>query len=395
MIRHLLKLVWNRKRANALIAVEIFFSFLVVFAVLTALVTFVGGWREPLGFEWQNVLNVSMQIEASSREKAPKELHERVMAMIAEAEAMPEVEAAAMAMTPPYTFSTASNSRSWRNREVSYLFDEVTDGYFEAMQLKLLRGRWFSREDDAAPEQPVVLDAPAARLFFGDENPVGQKIEGEGEVLKVVGVVAAFRKDGETSAPSSTMFRRYAPNAAYGRIGSDLVIRVRPGTPAAFEQKLAARLQQIAPDIPLSIRPMEQLRNRMSRMRLAPLVVASIVGLFLIAMVALGLIGVLWQTVTRRTREIGLRRALGASGSGVRRQVLGEVALLATIALTLGVVIVLQLPILGVFSLVTPSAFTTGLVAAVAAIYLLTVLCGLYPSWLASRLEPADALRYE
>jgi putative ABC transport system permease protein len=60
-----------------------------------------------------------------------------------------------------------------------------------------------------------------------------------------------------------------------------------------------------------------------------------------------------------------------------------------------GSILVLQLPILGAFSLVSPSAFTVGFIAALATIYALTVLCGLYPSWLASRLQPADALRYE
>jgi putative ABC transport system permease protein len=112
-------------------------------------------------------------------------------------------------------------------------------------------------------------------------------------------------------------------------------------------------------------------------------------------MVGLGLTGVLWQNVTRRTREIGLRRAMGASGPVVRRQILAEVVLLATIAVIIGAVVVLQLPVLGVLSLVTPAAFATGFAGALAAIYALTVLCGLYPGWLASRLTPADALRYE
>ena len=103
----------------------------------------------------------------------------------------------------------------------------------------------------------------------------------------------------------------------------------------------------------------------------------------------------LWQNVTRRTREIGLRRAMGASGTRVHRQVLAEVALLATIAVVIGSIIVWQLPVLGAFSIVSPGAFTTGFLGALATIYALTLLCGLYPSWLASRLEPADALRYE
>jgi putative ABC transport system permease protein len=63
--------------------------------------------------------------------------------------------------------------------------------------------------------------------------------------------------------------------------------------------------------------------------------------------------------------------------------------------LILGSVLVLQLPILGAFAVVTRPAFTLGFLGALAMIYTLTVLCGLYPSWLASRLQPADALRYE
>jgi putative ABC transport system permease protein len=128
---------------------------------------------------------------------------------------------------------------------------------------------------------------------------------------------------------------------------------------------------------------------------LAPLVAGGIVGLFLISMVGLGLTGVLWQNVTRRTREIGLRRAMGASGAKVNRQILVEVALLATIAILLGTIIIMQLPILGAFAVVPPAAFITGFIGALATIYALTVLCGLYPSWLASRLTPAEALRYE
>jgi putative ABC transport system permease protein len=130
-------------------------------------------------------------------------------------------------------------------------------------------------------------------------------------------------------------------------------------------------------------------------MKFAPLVVAGTIGLFLVLMVALGLTGVLWQNVTKRTRELGLRRAMGASGASVHRQVLGEVALLATFALVAGSIVVLQFPMLGIFKFVTKGAFTAAFISALATIYALTVLCGLYPSWLASRLQPADALRYE
>jgi putative ABC transport system permease protein len=149
------------------------------------------------------------------------------------------------------------------------------------------------------------------------------------------------------------------------------------------------------PDLSFDVRRLDRMRDFANRMRATPLIVGGIIALFLISMVALGLTGVLWQNVTRRTRELGLRRAVGASGTGVRRQILAEVALLATLAVIVGLVVVLQLPLIGVFAIFTPTVFTAGIVAALAVIYGITLASGLYPSWLASRLEPAEALRYE
>jgi ABC-type antimicrobial peptide transport system, permease component len=174
-----------------------------------------------------------------------------------------------------------------------------------------------------------------------------------------------------------------------------LLVRVRPGTPASFEAEFNQRLHAIAPDNVFRIRRMEQMRKDGLRIRTVPLIVLAVIATFLISMVALGLTGVLWQSVTRRMREIGLRRALGASACGVRRQILGEVALLSTLAMVVGVVVVLQLPLLGVFSVVSIPEFAAGVLVALAVIYTITLLCGAYPSWLASPVQPAEALHYD
>ncbi|HYC90228.1 MAG TPA: ABC transporter permease [Thermoanaerobaculia bacterium] len=396
MIRHLLKLVWNRKRANALIVAEIFISFLVVFAVLTGLVMFGAAWSNPIGFDWHNVWDVRMDFDIDGRQTAGQELHDDVMRMLAEARAFPEVESAAISNTPPYSFSNTNGSREIDGRRVEMNMDDVTDDFATVMKLKVIRGRFFNAEDDAANFPPIVIDRNAAIELFGTVDAIGKKLqEDENLYSRVVGVVEPFRKDGETSLPMNFVFFRTSPTRKYGRLGSHILLRVRPGTPAAFEEKLATRLQQIAPKVTFRVRHMDAMRTSMLRTRLAPLVLGGIVGLFLISMVTLGLTGVLWQNVTRRTRELGLRRALGATGPAVHRQILLEVALLATVAVIVGTILIVQLPILGVFRIVTPSAFTGGFLGALATIYGLTVLCGLYPSWLASRLQPADALRYE
>ena len=396
MIRHLLKLVWNRKRANALIVAEMFVSFLVIFAVLTGVVAVMRGWGQPIGFDWRNVMDVSMDYEIDGRQKAPDEVHQSVMRMLQEVRALPQVAGAAMSNTPPYAFSTTEGRRMINGKDVTVIIDDASSGFADVMKMKLVRGRWFNEEDEVSPHWPVVVDANFAKEVYGDADPIGQKFEEDENLFhQIVGVVEPYRKDGETSAPMNMMFRHVANNNRHGRLGSHLLVRVHPGTDTQFEQQLATRLRQVAPNVSFTVRHMDRMRTNMLRTRLSPLIAGGIVGLFLIGMVALGLTGVLWQNVTRRTREIGLRRAMGASGTKVHRQILAEVALLATIALVIGSIIVWQLPVLGAFSVVSPSAFTAGFLGALATIYALTLLCGLYPSWLASRLQPADALRYE
>lgn len=395
MIRHLFKLVWNRKRANALLMAEIFFSFLVVFAVLAGVATFGTNWGKPLGYEWRDVWVVKMAFELDANETGGTPLREAVARMVTEARSLPEIEAATVSTNPPYSFSTSGGGWIINGKRIELYFDDVTDGFGEVMGVPLLRGRWFGPQDDASPYVPVVMDSNAAAALYGDSDPIGQKFDNESPTpMQIVGIIPPYREH-ELSGRKNMIFKRVSLVKTEGRLGNSILLRVRPGTPADFEETLVARLRAVAPTMTFGVRSMKRMRDDALRINFLPLIVGGVLALFLIAMVALGLTGVLWQSVTRRTREIGLRRAMGATGPSVHRQILAEVVLLATLALIVASVIVLQLPVLGVFRFISPAAFTIGFAGALATVYGLTVLCGLYPSWLASRLQPADALRYE
>ncbi|HVS31406.1 MAG TPA: ABC transporter permease [Thermoanaerobaculia bacterium] len=407
MIRHILKIVWNRKRANALIVAEIFLSFLVLFAVLTLASALIGSVTKPLGYEWRNVWNISLENErprppadgpwaktAGGTEKEP----DVTQLIMHELRAMPQVEAVGASATPPYSMSANEGSWGFGGKTVSLTIDFATDGFADVMQLEILSGRWFQPQDDAANYTPVVIDTDLARTVYGTENPIGRRFNEEAEKeMRVVGVIAPYRKSGEFAnfgKPVNMMFER-ASAAKSDTLPGNVVVRLRPGTPSSFEETLSDRIHQVAPQMNFRIRHMTRMRQFAHRTALFPLVVLLTVAAFLIAMVILGLSGVLWQNVTRRTRELGLRRAIGASAGAVQRQIVAEVAMLTTLAVVAGLAVVAQLPILGLFSLITPGAFAGGLAASLAAIYALTVLCGVYPGWLASRVQPAQALHYE
>jgi putative ABC transport system permease protein len=399
VIRHLLKLVWARKRANALLIIEIFFSFVVVFAVVTMATSMIIRWNKPLGFDYHEVWAAHVSFPPGSTEGDEDEAPRRaaLAAMLQEVKSQPQVESAAVAGAPPYNNSTWTSVLSINGHKIDVTRDTVTDDYAAVLRMPLLRGRWFTIDDDAATDDLVVIDADVAKSLFGSLDVVGKRVEsGKDAFYRIVGVVAPFRKHGELSQDRENMvFDRLPLKGTHGHVGREIVFRVRPGTPADFEETLIKRLHGVAPDYPVRVQHMDQMRALMNKIYIAPAAVGGVIASFLVVMVALGLSGVLWQTVTRRTREIGLRRALGATGNEVNRQILLEVALLSTLALVIGVIVVAQLPLLGAFKIVSPPAFTIGFAGALATIYALTLLCGLYPSWLAGRVQPAQALHYE
>lgn len=179
------------------------------------------------------------------------------------------------------------------------------------------------------------------------------------------------------------------------RVARVLLIRTWPGTTAAFEEHVMRRLQAAVPAWTFQPQPMEQARATILRGYAAPVAAAALVAGFLVLMVALGLSGVLWMSVTQRTRKIGLRRAKGATGSGIQRQVIGEVLVLTSVAVVAGVLVVAQFPLLDVFGPVPPGVYVIGLALAVACIFLVSVAAAWAPSRMASSIDPAEALRYE
>jgi putative ABC transport system permease protein len=400
MTRHLLKLVWNRKRTNALIILEIFFAFLVVFKVATLGIYFWDNYRQPLGYSWQNVWKVSVDMKGGEEEDEAVVLAKRklLQRLLREIEALDPAESAAAAMVSPYDRGGWTSNSNIEGKEVKMEISAVTAGFAEVMGLEVVAGRWFQEADEALDWEPTVIDQDLARAVYGDEDPIGRRF-GEPapseRTKRVIGVVREFRKGGELSAQGNFMFQLLRLNEASWYDSRNILVKVRPGTAASFEEELTTLLLGVAPDWSFRIKTLSEVREASFRETLAPLVAGGIVVFFLLLMVALGLFGVLWQNLLQRTRELGLRRAAGASRFAVHRQVVSEQAILTSFGVLLGVIVVIQIPVLDLIGFIRPEVFAGGLVFAMAAIYLLSTLCAFYPSAMAGRVQPAEALRYE
>lgn len=400
MTRHLFKLVWNRKRTNGLMILEIFFSFLVVFVVSTLGIYFWDNYRQPLGYEWQNVWRVSVDMGQGDQDDDPMKAArlKTLDRLLQEVESLAPVESAAAAMVSPYDQGGWSSGTTINGRQVDMEANATTDHFAEVMSLEVVSGRWFQESDDALAWDPVVIDQELARGVYDDKDPVGQAF---GEPApserpkRVVGVVREFRKGGELSARANFLFERLRLDKPMWFQPRSILVKVRPGTSAQFEEELTARLQSVAPEWSFRIKPLSEVRRSSFQELLTPLAAGGTVAFFLLLMVALGLLGVLWQNLLQRTRELGLRRAAGASRSEIHRQVLFEQLILTSFGVLLGVILVVQVPLLDLIGFIRPAVFAAGLLVAMASMYLLSALCAVYPSALASRVHPAEALRYE
>jgi putative ABC transport system permease protein len=408
MIKHLCKLVWNRKRINFLVTLEIFFSFLVVFAVIVFAVYYTDNYRRPLGFDYQNVWYIGVERRAGSGDKDLPQQLETSKRLLAALREFGEVESAAGIWGAPYSRGDWTSGRDDKKtgKPIHFGYNPVTDDLKDVLGLRMVSGRWFGKEDDGASYIPVVINRKLARDLFGDEDPVGKDISNPEDKQKVetrvVGLIDDFRKDGEFAGLSGYAIYRndltFKPGAR-GNIQGDpprsFLIKVRPGVTATFEEKLLARMQTEAKDWSFSIKPLVEMRASVFQEYLVPMAAFGLVAGFLLIMVGLGLTGVLWLNVTQRIKEIGLRRAKGATRRRIYKQILGELFIVTTIGLLVGTLVVVQFPLLDLMGFASPEVYTASIFISLGLIYLITTVCGLYPSLLATRIHPAEALHYE
>jgi putative ABC transport system permease protein len=421
MILHVFKLIWNRKRTNFLMVLEIFVSFIVLFAVVGLGVYTLDNWRRPIGFSVDNIWNIDVDMKQTSDDYFDEKQSESIRQVMLALKEFPEIESTAGTMLAPYQFGSSSSSYDWRGRQIEFGVTEATDGFQELLRLQVVEGRWFGVEDKGQNYSPVVINQNMREDLFGSGPAIGQNLEADrrpGEEgrpnrptpgqppsppephRRIVGVVAAYREDGEFDGTRNyAIFRKDLDVAGKtdrrDRPPRNILIRVQPGTTAALQERLIKRLQAAAPDWSFEVTPLSEMRSTAIQFAVVPLIGVGLVAAFLMLMVALGLLGVLWQSVTQRTREIGLRRAKGAARVNVRRQILGEIAVMTTLALIAGVLVAIQFPLLDIIYFVEPHVYAISLAISVTAIYLLTLACGWYPSRMATRVEPAEALRYE
>jgi predicted permease len=312
-----------------------------------------------LGFDPGPGVVSELDFSLGTRDRADAQ---RAIARVLErARVLPGVTAAAVSTMLPFgnsTFTrrvqpasdTASASASGAKPGFNGLYTGITPGYFAALGVTLLRGRDFSAREAEDPAAPVaIVDEGMAASLFPGGDALGKRIrytqvpaDGSPAELEVIGVVKPFRHD----VFSGSMQRRLFVPLAQGHRG-DVFLHVRlaaAGAATAFPSTLRQMLRALDPALPvLNVRPLSAVIDASVDLWLVRLaaVMFGVFGVIALLLAAVGVYGVKSYAVSRRTREIGIRLALGAYSRQVFSLVLRQGLLQTALALAFGALLAL------------------------------------------------------
>lgn len=387
MIQHILKLIWNKKRSNALMILEILLSFMVLFFALAYVFFNTERVNKPLGFDTENRWMISLDaVDTQDSLEAITTMENLKLNL----ENMEEIESVTFSdVVAPFQYSQWNSGNDDNGFSMSASMVNADNAFAEVMNANLIEGRWFNEADFTATYKPLIVNKNFMDEYYPNVSMLDSIIIFQGD-RKLVGVVDDYRYMGEFDEPRNLVILQtpYTENTAFA------LIKLNGDIPASFEEKLSKLVNTTTKSNGNVISSLDKLRTENSRQSWLILIsILSICG-FLCINVALGLFGVLWYNINKRKSEIGLRQAVGAHSSDISKQFIFEIMILAGFALIIGIFFAVQIPILKITEY-PDFLFYKSILYSTVIILLLVVACALFPALQAAQITPATSLHEE
>jgi putative ABC transport system permease protein len=269
----------------------------------------------------------------------------------------------------------------------------VSSEYFKALRIPLRSGRLFDNNDRQGSTNVVIINESAAKQYFPGEDPLGRSANINNGDRTIVGVVGDVYQSSLETEPRT---EAYVPLSQGSVTFGELVIRTN-GDPYAVLTPVKSAVLGVFPDVPLrNVRTMEEIISRRVAQRKLNMLLLGLFGLLGLVISAVGIYGVMAYVVSQRTREIGVRMALGASRGRVVRMVMGNAGVLVVAGLLIGTAGAWYLSTTAqtfLFKLDSndPRAFA----AAIASLAVAGLIASAIPARRAASVDPMEALRAE
>ncbi len=354
-----------------------------------------------LGVQVDHVVTASMALSAN-RDLTSTQQAEAVARVLDDVRTLPGVSSAGIGTVLPPTETRIVLTLRGDNA-VSYQAAAIpaTPGYFQALGIRLLKGRFFTDLDDEDHPPVMIMSADTARHFFGEGDPLGRTLslpvfkDGKtgNRTMTLVGVIAEVKYSGLARPADNSIFRPFAqqqwPNVF-------LIARTQ-SDPRTLTSTLQRRIAQVDSGIVVTkVSPLDAVvLDAAAQPRLRTIVIGGLAGLAL-ALAAVGLYGVISRSVTQRTNEIGLRMALGATWTDIIGMVVREGMVLAVAGVVLGMAIsYASTRVLATFLYGITPTDTISFAIASGSLLVFALIASYLPARKASRIDPAVALRAE
>lgn len=381
---------------KVLVGVQVAISLLLLAGAMLFFQTFRNYMQMDPGFDREAV--VSARFDTRLAGYQPDELPGVYERLLAEAGRIPGVRSVSIGKVGPVTGSATTSSVVIEGYTPAPSEDVVVNeeyagaGYLSTLGMRLLAGRDFALSDDVRGRKVAIVNETMAKRFFDKRNPVGQRFGYDTPDVEIIGVVADARAMGLREAVPPMVY--YALAQSSGEYARNLYVRA-DGSVESVRAAVRAAVKAAAPG--LAIREVVTLGELTERSVSSERFVSNLTALFGVLGVlvaSLGLYGTIAYSVARRTNEIGVRLALGASPAGVRWMVLKETLTLVVAGACAGVLLMLPLSRLlssVLFGLSGRDPLTLALAAT--GVIAVGALAGALPAWRASKVEPTAALR--
>lgn len=388
MLRHIIKLIWNNKKNNFLLFVEMFVSFIILCAVSSFMYFNLQKIAEPLGFETVDRLSILLDDNYSKDSLLVVDMMTQLDIQLKQE---PEIQAVSYT-NGPFPFSGNQWSTSSENNGISSqtLTCETTEDYHTTMDISIKEGRWFRKPLTNDEKDEVVVNQA-----FIDKNLGGKYVLDSfiniGEEKKLVGIVETYKFNGEFVANEPTAIY-YVPKT--DRTVVSVMLKLQEGTPIAYQEKLSKIITDVTKSSNFVINNLDDKRKENSHDTWVILVALLACSVFLFINVAMGLFGVLWYNINKRRSEISLRKAMGATNIDIIIQFLTETGGLAVLAVGFGLIFAIQVPLFKIINVETQIMYT-GIGFSVIFVLGLVIICAFYPAWKGAQIHPATGLKEE
>jgi putative ABC transport system permease protein len=389
---------------KALVVVQVALSLVLVVGAGLLLATFFRLETLDPGFERQHVLLVDVDLR--NGHYPPARNGAVFEEMLEHLRALPGVRSASASAATPIDNSLSVQDlqiegyTSKSKGDTAVYFNEVSDRFFETLGTDLVAGRDFNAHDTPESPKVAIVNQTLAKKFFAGQDPIGRRYRHGGgnqvgDLVEIIGVVKDAKYVALREQTHPTTYLAASQDAKPGQ-SITFALRVAAGTPTAVISAVKSSIAEVNRDVSLQFKTLTlQVDESLARERLLATLSGFFGGLALV-LAMIGLYGVMSYNVTRRRNEIGIRMALGADPGRVLRMVMGEVARLIGIGLTVGLAVTLattRLVASFLYGLTPNDPLTVSL--AVALLAGAAGLAGYLQAHRASRLEPLMALREE